>query len=128
QHTRKHFSRAVLEGICFAMKDVLDTVQQNSEPITQININGGFVKSDTWVQTLADITGKKLVVVQTEDASSVGAALLAMKALNLLEDHPKENNHPLRSIEPNPKNVNIYSENFSIFKLLYTDLKKTMHL
>ncbi|HZY36533.1 MAG TPA: gluconokinase, partial [Mucilaginibacter sp.] len=87
-HGRHHFSRAVLEGICFALKDVLDAVQQNSEPIKQINSSGGFVKSTVWVQTLADITGKKLAIVQPEDASAVGAALMAMKTSGLINDYP----------------------------------------
>jgi len=127
QHGKEHFSRAVLEGVCYAMKDVLDTVQQNAEPIIQINISGGFVKSDVWVQTLADITAKKLVVVQTEDASSVGAAFLAMKTLGLIEDYPTSTYAGLKTIEPNLANSKIYSENFTIFKLLYSNLKKTMH-
>lgn len=127
QHSQQHFSRAVLEGVCYAMKDVLDTVQQNAEPITQINISGGFVKSDIWVQTLADITAKKLVVVQTEDASSVGAAFLAMKTLNFIKEYPTSNYTNLKTIEPNPVNSKIYSENFTIFRLLYSNLKETMH-
>lgn len=127
QHGQEHFSRAVLEGICYAMKDVLDTVQQNAEPITQINISGGFVKSDIWVQTLADITEKKLVVVQTEDASSVGAAFLSMKALKLIQEYPTSNYSNLKTIKPNPVNSEIYSKNFTIFKLLYSNLKETMH-
>src|SRR5690606_41950273 len=40
QHEQEHFSRAVLEGVCYAMNHVLDTVLQNAEPITQINISG----------------------------------------------------------------------------------------
>ncbi|HTD42461.1 MAG TPA: gluconokinase, partial [Mucilaginibacter sp.] len=72
QHTLADFSRAVLEGICYAMKDVLDAVQQNAQPITQINISGGFTKSEVWVQTLTDITGKNLAILQADDASAVG--------------------------------------------------------
>jgi len=126
QHTQANFSRAVLEGICFAMKDVLDAVQQNSEPITQINISGGFTKSEIWVQTLADITGKKLAILQADDASAVGAAFIALKIIGVMREYPETSNG-LVIYQPNPANRDIYDKNFTIYKQLYTDLKETMH-
>jgi gluconokinase len=126
QHTRADFSRAVLEGICFAMRDVLDAVQENSEPITQINISGGFTKSAIWVQTLADITGKKLAILQADDASAVGAAFIALNVIGAIKDYPKASND-LTIYRPNHTNTDIYNRSFSIYKQLYTDLKATMH-
>ena len=126
QHTQADFSRAVLEGICFAMRDVLDAVQQNSEPITQINISGGFTKSEVWVQTLADITGKKLAILQADDASAVGAAFIALKVIGAIKDYPKVSDD-LIIYQSNPANRDIYNRTFSIYKQLYTDLKATMH-
>lgn len=126
QHTQADFSRAVLEGICFAMRDVLDAVQENSDPITQINISGGFTKSEVWVQTLADVTGKKLAILQADDASAVGAAFIALKTVGVMKDYPKASND-LIIFEPNPANRDIYNRNFSIYKQLYADLKATMH-
>ncbi len=125
-HGRSHFSRAVLEGICFALKDVLEAVQQNSEPIMQINISGGFVKSYVWVQTLADITCTKLAIVQPEDASAVGAALMAMKINSLIKDYPSSTPGQ-QTFYPNPSNSEVYARNFKIYRQLYTDLKATMH-
>jgi len=127
QHTQAHFSRAVLEGICYALKDVLDAVQQNAEPITQINISGGIVKSNLWIQTLADITGKKLVVVQSDDASAVGAAFVALKSIGAIEEYPSSNFGDLEVFEPDAGNDAVYSDSFVIYKQLYRDLKETMH-
>ncbi|MET3114334.1 gluconokinase [Pedobacter sp. CG_S7] len=127
QHERKHFSRAVIEGICYAMRNVLEALEENATPITHIHISGGFVKSKVWVQILADITGKNLVLVQTDDASAVGAAFLAMKSLGILEDYPIANLSELKIVVPNSSNTLVYSQNFNIFKKLYADLKDTMH-
>jgi gluconokinase len=127
QHTSANFSRAVLEGICYAMKDVLDAVQQNAEPITQINISGGFTKSDVWVQTLADITNINLAILQAEDASAVGAGLLALKSLGLISEYPQSASANLKIFKPHPKNAAEYKKSFSIYKQLYIDLKETMH-
>lgn len=127
QHGKAHFSRAVMEGICYALKDVLEAVQQNSVPITQINISGGFVRSDEWVQALADITGKKLVIVQNGDASATGAAFLAMKAIGHLKEYPLASPDEMKTFVPNPNQVEIYHRTFKIYRQLYPDLKDTMH-
>lgn len=126
QHTQADFSRAVLEGICFAMRDVLDAVQENSEPITQINVSGGFTKSEIWVQTLADITGKNLAILQADDASAVGAAFIALKVIDAMKDYPKTSDD-LIIYEPNPANQAVYNKAFTIYRQLYIDLKVTMH-
>jgi gluconokinase len=127
-HTRSHFLRAALEGVCFALYDVLKTVEDASVNITRVNISGGFVSSDTWTQILADITGKKLVVLQPEDASAVGAIYLAMQVL-----HPESYEKLMRIngeiiIEPNSQNHKQYSKLFGVYKKLYHDMKDTMHL
>ena len=126
-HQKRHFSRAVLEGVCYAMKDVLEAVQLNAEPIHQIYISGGFVKSEAWVQILADITGKELVIVQTEDASAIGAAFLAMKTLQMISEYPVATSDHLEVIKPDRSLTAFYLKNFTIFKKVYLDLKETMH-
>ncbi len=123
-HTSAHFLRAGLEGICYALFDVLTTIETSSAPIKQLNISGGFINSPIWVQILADITGKRLSIVQTEDASAIGAIYLAMEALDI--SIPKNEN--LESIEPDMNNHQQYNQAFKLFKLLYTNLKDTMHL
>jgi gluconokinase len=126
-HTKANFSRAVLEGICYALKDVLEAVQQNAEQIIQINISGGFKKSEVWVQTLADITGKNLAILQSEDASAVGAAMMATKAAGLTKEYPVYTVDEMKIIKPNPNNTETYNRYFAIYRQLYTDLKITMH-
>jgi len=127
QHTQVHFSRAVLEGICYALNDVLDAVQQNAEPIIQINVSGGFVKADVWVQTLADVTGKKLVIVQSEDASAIGAGFMALKCIGVINEYPTSGANDLKTFMPNAANASVYVNGFGIYRELYTALKETMH-
>jgi gluconokinase len=126
QHKHPDFSRAVMEGICYALKDVLDAVQQSSEPITQINVSGGFTKSDVWVQTLADITGKNLAILQADDASAVGAAFMALKNIGSIQEYPSVTTD-LKIFKPQIQNAEVYNRNFRIYRQLYSDLKDTMH-
>lgn len=127
QHTQAFFLRATLEGICYALKDVLLTLETASHPIHQINASGGFTHSTMWLQLLADITGKKVSVQQTDDASAIGAALLALKALNIISDYSLPQ-HQSKIVYPQQQAAEVYKKNFSIYKTLYPSLKNSMHL
>jgi gluconokinase len=125
-HRQEHLSRAVLEGICYALNEVLQAVEQYSEEIRQINVSGGFVHSRIWMEILADITGKEVVLLQTEDASAVGAAYLAAKAIGLDQDYPSSSIKEKQTIEPNLGNHELYRKIFKIYQQLYPNLKESM--
>ena len=125
-HTREYFLRAVLEGICFSLYQVLQIVESSTEKIEKLIVGGGFIHSQTWMKMLADITGKKLYVIETEDSSAVGAALLNMKAMNVIDNYAAFK--PVSKIvNPDLANHKNYDENFSVFKDLYPALKSSMH-
>ncbi|WP_461453342.1 gluconokinase [Mucilaginibacter sp.] len=127
-HTQAHFLRAGLEGICFALNDVIQSVERSSSTIERLHISGGFINSTVWVQMLADITQKKLITVQQEDASALGAIFLADDALGLNKLGKNLSDKNKISLLPDKSNTNIYNNHFLIFKKLYQDLKETMHL
>jgi gluconokinase len=128
KHQQQHFLRAALEGICFALNDVLNAVETPNQSIEEIVISGGFISSSTWVQLLADITGKKLVLLQSDDASAIGAIYLAMEALGVDIKEIMNNEAADRVvIEPNVEAHATYSNIFPIYKKLYSDLKLSMH-
>jgi gluconokinase len=126
-HTNAFFLRATLEGICYSMKQVLEIVESSTEKIVQLNVGGGFIHSKTWMQILADITGKKLAVIESEDSSAIGAALINMKALKMIEEYdslqPKNN----LVVEPDLKNHVVYEKYYAVFKKLYKPMKEVMH-
>jgi gluconokinase len=128
KHQQQHFLRAALEGICFALNDVLHAVEQPEKPIEEIVISGGFISSATWVQLLADITGKKLVLLQSDDASAIGAIYLAMEALGVDSREIVSNEAADRVvISPNAEAHAVYSKIFPVYKKLYSDLKSSVH-
>jgi gluconokinase len=127
KHRTAHFTRAVVEGICYALNDVLLSLEASGEQITQLNVSGGFVTSTIWLQILADITGKKLLLVSTEDASAVGAAYLAMKTLQVSTGYSNPAHAGEKWIFPAEGNHLIYQKYFKRYKNLYQKLKALMH-
>ncbi len=126
-HTRDYFMRAALEGVCFALYQVLQILEAATGPVQQLNVSGGFIHSRTWMQMLADITGKKLSLVQTEDASAIGAALLAMKSTGMIDNYQAFYKQQPEIIAPNAANHQVYQQQYGVFKNLYGLLKESMH-
>jgi gluconokinase len=126
-HQTHHFTRAVVEGICFALNDVLQSLATAGQQIDQLNVSGGFVSSAIWLQIMADITGKKLVLATTADASAVGAAYLAVKAMGLSADYPSPGGEERTFIIPDADNHRIYQQYFVLYKKLYQHTKGIMH-
>ncbi len=125
-HQQPHFTRAVIEGICFALNDVLQSLMASGQEIKQINVSGGFVTSAIWLQIMADITGKRLLLYSVSDASAVGAAYLAFKAIGLSAVYPLPDQKEVTYIEPNRKNQLTYQTCFGFYKKVYQQLKGVM--
>ena len=125
-HYPEHFTRAVIEGICFALNDVLLSLVASGQVVDQLNVSGGFVSSQVWLKIMADITGKKLVLARTEDASAVGAAYLAVKATGITDVYPSPVAEENTIIEPDAARHLVYQQYFGLYKKLYTNLKGLM--
>jgi gluconokinase len=117
-----------LEGICFALKEIMEIIEISTSIIKQVNISGGFVHSPVWTQILSDITGKELCLVQAEDASSIGAALLGMKAKPIIKKYDEIKPEIKFTLKPTRQNQEIYSRSYKIYKMLYQITRESMHL
>lgn len=126
-HTQAHFLKAALEGVCYAIKTVLDAVMQSPKKIEEISVSGGFTASAAWMQLLADIIGKNLTVAQAEDASAVGAAYLAIQTGRFAGFMLKDDLQHKQTIKPDLEKHLVYSKNYKLFVKLYEDLKGSMH-
>lgn len=127
-HERKHFMRAVVEGICFSLFDSAHILEKATQ-IKNIYASGGFTRSAEWVQLFTDLFGKKVNVSGHGDASSVGAALMGMRSMKAIHSW-KEVEKFVRATKvykPNKKNTKIYRRNFEVFSKMYDTLKPTMH-
>ena len=128
QHHRAHFTRAVIEGISMALYHVSRALEKN-EPISQINVSGGFVRSSEWLQILADIFGKEICLVHSDDASAIGASYLAMKALGIIKQYDEIETIPSSRYYPDMGRHRHYaSVVFPKYERLYNLLQNEMTL
>jgi xylulokinase len=76
-HTRGHMLRAVMEGVTYSMRDSLAIMEGLGVPVKQIRASGGGSRSPFWRQIQADVFGRKVVTINTEEGPAYGVALLA---------------------------------------------------
>ncbi|MFT4152962.1 gluconokinase [Parafilimonas sp.] len=124
-HTEAHIIRAVLEGVCYAVADVLQALEENSNDIKHIYLSGGIIKSGVWIQLLADVSGKKIMLNETADASALGAAFIGLKALGKVKSigDAKMFLQNVKTVKPSAANHRIYQKYFAVYRSLYGRLK-----
>lgn len=120
-HSRDHFARAVLEGICLNLYQITEALESVGGDIERVYANGGFTQSPVWIQILADIIGKEIVVGNTPQASAWGAAIMAMTATGYSFSMQSEcQNKPFT---PDPEKHKTYQQVFEEFKRIYPSAK-----
>jgi xylulokinase len=76
-HTRAHLTRAVLEGITFALRDSVTILQALGLAPSHLLLTGGGAKSALLRRLQGEIFGLPVTTVNREEGPAYGAALLA---------------------------------------------------
>lgn len=74
---KRHFTRAILEGVAFGLRDSFEIMQAMKLPIVQVRASGGGARSSLWRQIQTDVTGIPHVTINVEEGPALGVALLA---------------------------------------------------
>jgi glycerol kinase len=100
---RAHVVRAVLEGVAHRGADMVIAAETDTGlTIPLLRVDGGMSANPTFVQALADATGKPVEVSPVAEATTIGAGLLAGLAVGVwsgLDDIAASWN-PSRVVEP----------------------------
>lgn len=119
--------RAVIEGICYHMRWMLECEARKVKISDTIRFVGGGSISETTCQILADILNHRIETVDyAKDVGALGAAMLVAVEAGEIDslDHIKELVKVKKSFEPNPANRAVYDRGFEVFKKLYQSNKK----
>ena len=119
---KRDMIRAVLEGICYHLRWLLECEMRKVKTSDTIRFVGGGALSPVTCQILADITGRKIETVRhAQEAGAIGTALVVaagIKGIDVLEL-----SRQLVKAEhvyiPDPVNKKVYDRNYRVFKKLY---------
>ena len=77
RHGQAAMTRAVMEGVVFALRQGIDLMRSLGTPITRLVASGGATRHPLWLQLQADIFDRPIYVSDAPEATARGAALLA---------------------------------------------------
>ena len=126
QTTRGQMSRAVMEGVAFALRDCLEVAVSNGVKPTSTNLCGGGVRSRVWQEIIANVLGIPVHLLTTEQGPSLGGAMLAMVGAGEYETVKDAADAIVRVSEtrlPDPAAVARCNAKYQIFRRLYPALK-----
>ena len=124
--TRQDMTRAVLEGVAFAIRDSVEIARSLGVELSASTVCGGGAKSRLWLRMLADVLDMELELPATEQGPGFGGAILASVAAGV---HPSVDDACAQivsvrdKVTPNPEAVAAYEARYQIWRELYPSLK-----
>ncbi|WP_199615171.1 FGGY-family carbohydrate kinase [Paenibacillus alkalitolerans] len=129
--------RAYLEGICFEVNKNLNIIDGllagEKEPghvkITAVHVSGGLVRFDLFNQIQADIYGLVVIPNKNEQATALGAAMIAFTSLGTFKDlhdaHEAMNQLDMRRMKTSDRSMReIYREMNGLHDAIHEALRK----
>ena len=122
QTGKREMVRAVLEGVAYHQRWMLERVEKKVPYRERLRFVGGGARSPAWGQILADVTGRRIEVVRNaQNAGTVGAAVVCAVGLGLLDTfHEAASLITVeRAFEPQLANRVVYDRNFEVYVQLH---------
>lgn len=126
RHTRADLIRSLIEGVSYSLKDCLDIIEQLGVPIASVRVSGGGARSPFWRGLLANIFGKPVVTLETQEGSAYGAALLSLVGTGEYGSVPEVCRATIQEVdrvEPEKELAPAYAQRHALFQSLYPALR-----
>ena len=125
-HDRGHMLRAIMEGVTYSMRDSLEIIEGLGVPVKQIRASGGGSRSPLWRQIQADVFGRKVVTINSEEGAAYGVALLAAVGAGAFKNVQEACGATIRVVKETgvqrPAEL-VHDRAFPLYQQLYRSLK-----
>jgi xylulokinase len=124
RHKKQHFTRCVLEGVGFGLRDSLGLMRNLGIKIDEVRLSGGGARSTLWRQILADILNSPTKLVNTTEGAAFGSALIAGVGAHVYDNMLDAANQVIKiteSVEPS-SDSKIYAAYYPHYQALYPAL------
>jgi xylulokinase len=123
--------RAIIEGLDYQVFDIMSSLRDGTGiGADHLVVVGGATRNAFWMQNKADVTGLPIDVPEIEEATPLGAAILAGMGIGLYSSEQDAYEHvyePGKTYQPDPKLAKKYAEWFEIYKQIYPVLGPVSH-
>jgi xylulokinase len=130
QHNRRDLTRAIMEGVVFALRQSLEKFKELGIEITSVTTWGGGARNKIWQQIQADIFNLPILISPTQEGSAYGAAITATVSIGIFSTIKEACQEWIKikgEILPISENVAVYNKAYRIYRGLYSKLKDDFH-
>jgi len=124
-HSRGDIARAVMEGVGYEARACLEGLRALDLNPGEVLAMGGGARSELWLQIKANVLGVPVLRPRYTEAASLGAALLAARSVDLIDDvdaTARQWNPVQGSLTPDPDAVRFYDGRRAVFEEVYQAL------
>ena len=124
-HGRAEMIRAVLEGVCFNLRIILDAFLRQGVHVPGIRVIGGGAKSALWCQILADVMNRPIErLALLEEATSLGAAIAGGVGAGMFPDFGVARSivKVAETYHAQPGRRDVYDQQYEVFQEAYRAL------
>jgi xylulokinase len=123
-HERAHLVRAVLEGVAFNLRTILDAFIAQGVGIEAVRVIGGGAKSALWRQIIADVFERPVPLLELQDeATSLGAAMAGGVGIGFYPEFATLAPRVVETREPDRGTREIYRRAHAAFEKAYVALE-----
>jgi len=123
--------RAMIEGLNYQFLDIVTTVEDSLDvKLDKLIAVGGATRNEFWMQNKADVVGRAIEVPDVEEATPLGAAILAGIGVGLYQDEEDAFGHvyrPGKTYHPSAELSETYGQGFQTYRQLYPAIKPISH-
>ena len=126
RHQVAHLVRAVLEGVCFGLRDAIELMHALDVFPSRYVLSGGGAQSPLWSSILASVLRETLYPLAISEGAAYGAALLASvgAGVHATVAEASEAALSLKSdVDPQSSDSEHYRNLYDLYRSLYPDLK-----
>ena len=117
-HTQADLRQAVLEGIAFSLKNVLDRIEGLAGPQKRITVGARELANPGWSKLRATIYQRQLAVLNTEEPTALGAMILAAVGIGVyanLAEAVRAVTGLSGRVEPSPDTAEDYQRLYELY-------------
>ena len=125
-HGVKDMTRAVVESVAYAIRDVIEVMEEAGVSVNDLRITGSPARSPLWNQIKADVTGRRILMPAQSDSDLAGDACLALFGLGEFDSVAAASEAIVTmgaAFEPDSERGRVYDEMFGLYRESYAGLR-----
>ena len=126
-HTRAHLTRAMMEGVAYAMYLSYAEIKEDYQINYPIVLNEGGAVSDIWRTIITNVFNVPTALVKNRGGAPYGNCIIVGKTCGVYDSYEiaREKAEYVKYMEPDPAKHEVYMDYFETFRRAYDNLQST---